>query len=397
MMGWKTAPDHWLDFFKHHFILLGFFGQEAIRMLRETWEGVVNVEKDPATGADQVRPSGADRLAQEIFSMLNDQTPQTNNAPVTINQPSGGQGLVLNGSAGAGDPPAFHIPTGSVSMPTTGAISIGTNSSSTSAGTLITLGGSSIVIPPLGILNLPPTAYDPLTSQLPELYFPNSSVPIGGQAFMGKVVANVGGGQYAMELAGLTGSVTATLASYPTGYNLPLNTYCVVVSTKVGDLIDYIIQPFPLTQSVGGMTANAGAGGALKSLTNALQAAGIIVDGTTAGTNQTVSGATQSLTAGGALSNLLLALNNLGIIVKGTTDSPAAFGPTPLQYLAPGGALHDLCLALNGLGITAANVTDSRQPLSGSRSNTAGQIPALNNVITALINLGICTDAGLTP
>jgi hypothetical protein len=71
---------------------LPYFGDQATRLLRETWDGVIKA--DPVTG--DIRPVGATLLAQELFSMLDDNVPQTQNAPSTINTPPGATGLTIN-------------------------------------------------------------------------------------------------------------------------------------------------------------------------------------------------------------------------------------------------------------------------------------------------------------
>jgi hypothetical protein len=92
---------HWYDWLiaLPFCFFLGFFGDQATRLLRETWDGVIKA--DPTTG--DIRPVGATLLAQELYAMLDDSIPQTQNAPVTmnspltINSPAGTNGLNMNG------------------------------------------------------------------------------------------------------------------------------------------------------------------------------------------------------------------------------------------------------------------------------------------------------------
>lgn len=85
--------------------ILPFFGDQATRLLRETWDGVIKA--DPTTG--DIRPIGASLLADELFAMFDDNIPQTQNAPttmnapLTINSPEGANGLnMLGGSINFG-------------------------------------------------------------------------------------------------------------------------------------------------------------------------------------------------------------------------------------------------------------------------------------------------------
>lgn len=81
--------------------ILPFFGDQATRLLRETWDGVIKA--DPTTG--DIRPIGASLLADELFAMFDDNIPQTQNAPttmnapLTINSPEGANGLNMNGGS----------------------------------------------------------------------------------------------------------------------------------------------------------------------------------------------------------------------------------------------------------------------------------------------------------
>jgi hypothetical protein len=368
------------------YAMLMFFGKDAIRMLRETWEGVVNVTEDPATGQKQVKPEGADLLAQEIFSMLNDSTPQTNDAPVTINQPSGGMGLTINGQAGS--PPSLHVTGGDVTMATAGNIAIGKSTSATSIGANITLSGNQIAIPPLGVIQLPATDYNPLNpGSLPTITLMTSAGPVPGQSYIGQVMGVAGGGGYTMQLAGVTGTVVAYPGQVQTGYVVPNGTWSVVVAVQgAADAPPtYYFQPFPYAnQTISGPWQ---APSTLHNAIVGLQNLGLFVDATT-NSPPTISGPTQGLHGGGALTNLLIGLNNLGIIVNSTTDSPQVFGGG-IQNFGTGGLLINMLIALNNLGITNATFTSAPPSISGSRAGN----PALANLLTGLQSLNIILDA----
>ncbi len=83
---------------------LPFFGTQAVRLLRESWDGIIKA--DPKTGI--IRPTGATSLAEELFAMLDDKVPQTQigpttmnpapgTTPLTINNPGPGNGIMMNG------------------------------------------------------------------------------------------------------------------------------------------------------------------------------------------------------------------------------------------------------------------------------------------------------------
>lgn len=382
-MSWKTNLPHWLDFFKHHLILLGFFGKDAIRMLRETWEGRVNVEDDPATGQKTVKPVGADLLAQEIFSMLNDSTPQTNNAPVIINQPGGGQGLVINGQSGS--PPSFHVTGGDVNLATTGSIAIGQASSATSSGSNLTLSGSQIAIPPLGVIKLPATDYNPLQpGSLPIITLATSAGPVAGQAYMGEVMGAAGGGNYTMQLAGVSGTVTATPGQVGTGYVVPNGTWSVVVATGLpGTTPTYYFQPFPYAkQTINGPLQ---APSTLHNVVLAMQNFGMFVDATS-NAPPTISGNLQTPGSGGALYNLMVGLSNLGIVVNNTNDTPQVITGASIMDFTTGGLLWNTAVALSHLGLVGYSAANLTPP---SVSGSCASVPALQHLVQALAGLNI--------
>jgi len=62
---------------------ISMFGTEVIRLLREKWPN-------------------STLLAEELFAILSPNIPLTHNAPLTINNPTAGPGLIIN-NAGGGD------------------------------------------------------------------------------------------------------------------------------------------------------------------------------------------------------------------------------------------------------------------------------------------------------
>ena len=391
-MAWKRLA---CDLLQSPYMLIMFFGSSAIRMLRETWEGRVNVQTDPASGQQTVEPKGADLLAQELFSMLNDNTPQVQNAPVTLNQSRGAGGLTINSSGDSSDPAVLHVAGGNVTLAGTGNVVIGTPSSGTSTGAAIVMTGTSISLPPLGVINLPATSWTPLSPQaLPTIHLANSAGAIPGQAYMGMVVGG-SGSTYTMSVAGLAGTITATVPEVASGYTVPANTWCVVVSTDDGaGGINYFFQPYPFaSQTISGPTQALAGGGAVKNLLTGLQNLGILVDATTS-SPPTISGTTQAVGAGGALANLLIGLNNLGIVANATSSTPQVPGGAVQSFAAPGGYHYNLAVALQNLGIiSAASVNWTGGPtITGSRAGN----PALANLLTGLAGLNHIVD-GTTP
>jgi hypothetical protein len=75
-------------------LFLGFFGDQAVRLLRESWDGVLHA--DPSTG--DIRPVGATELALELFAMLDDKVPQNQVGPVTMTPNPGVTPLTIVGA-----------------------------------------------------------------------------------------------------------------------------------------------------------------------------------------------------------------------------------------------------------------------------------------------------------
>ncbi len=71
--------------------VLGFFGNQAVRLLRESWDGILKADSKGI-----IRPTGASALAQELYSMLDDSLPQQQNGPVTMNPPPGTTAMTIN-------------------------------------------------------------------------------------------------------------------------------------------------------------------------------------------------------------------------------------------------------------------------------------------------------------
>lgn len=342
------------------FTCVCFFGSQAIRMLRESWESVLTVTKDPSTGANIVRPTGADLLAQELFSVMNDQTPQVNNAPVTINQQGGAQGLTINSSGATADPPVLNVTSGNITLAGTGTVAIGTSSTANQAGSNVVLSGANLIIPPLGQIPLAATSYDPLDpNPLPTLNISKIGETNPGQAYLGMVSAHVSGNDYTMTLAGITGTVTATAGIIGGSYVVPNGSYFPVICTDDGSGgSSYNFQPYPYQRpTVTGALQDIGTG-ALPSLIGNLANLGLIVNSTTS-SPQVVNGAIQSVAAGGGLFNLWIALQNIGFVStspytnwapQNVTGSRNDGGPT-----IP--ALTNLCIALQNLGFISNNTT----------------------------------------
>ncbi len=65
---------------------LPFFGQQAVRLLREKWGGPTE--------------TGAKQLSEELYAMLDDSIPQVQNGPVTVNKLGDGGGMTINNPIG---------------------------------------------------------------------------------------------------------------------------------------------------------------------------------------------------------------------------------------------------------------------------------------------------------
>lgn len=375
--------------------LLGFFGSSAIRMLRESWEGVIPVTTDPLTNQQQVRPVGADLLAQEIFATLNDDTPQTQNAPVTINQKGGAVGLVINSSGQTADPPVLNVTSGNIILAGTAGITLGTPSTAQTSGADIVLTGNSISIPPIGVLNLPATSWTPIDgTPLPTINLPTLGTPSPGQAYMGTVTAHVGGVNYTVSLAGISGTVTASIAESAVGYVVPNGTWVTVVVVDDGaGGVYYEFQTYPFAPiDVSGVRQSLASGGGLTNLFAGLALQGIIVNSTT-DTPQTVAGTMQATGTGGALDHLLQAMANIGFIDNSTVVSAPQVISGVRQALGAGGGLANLLTGLANLGIITNSTTSTPQVITGARNDGGATIPALTNLLTGLANLGIITDS----
>lgn len=373
---------------------VGFFGAQAIRMLRESWDGTIPVTKDPVSQEQQVRPQGADLLAQEIFSMLNDNTPQTQNAPVTINQAGGAVGLTLNSSGSNVDPAVFNVVGGNISMAGTGTVAIGVSSTSTTTGSTVVLSGGNLVIPPIGQITLAATNYDPLSpTPLPQLNLSTLGVANPGQVFMGRVLSG-SGSTYTLSLAGITGNVTATVPSVGTGYNIPVDTYAPVVVTDDGlGGVSYSFQPYPFAPvEISGARQSAASGGGLTNLLSGLATNHLIVNSTT-DSPQTVTADVQDLTATGSVAKIHAALKNLGYIDGTISNNPPVISGF-IGSVAVGGGIYNLLTGLQYYGMITNSVSVTPTTITGNRSDLSAT-GALGHLLTALSSLGLIVDGTL--
>lgn len=372
---------------------VGFFGQQAIRMLRESWEGIVPVTTDPVSQQQQVRPVGADLLAQELFSVLNDNTPQTQNAPITINQSAGADGLKINSSGNSSDPSVLHVTSGNITLAGTGTISVGTSSTSITTGSTVVLQGSNLVIPPIGQIPLAATTYDPLSpTQLPTINLATLGNAYPGQVYMGKVTAHLSGSDYTVQLAGLTSSVTATAPSLGVGFTVPNNTYypVVVVDDGTGGVL-YEFQPYPFAPiAISGARQSAASGGGITNLLAGLATNNLITNSTT-DSPQSVSGNYQDLSSSGGLAHLATAMSNLGYISSSLSSSPPTINGF-IGSVASGGGIYNLLAGLANYSMITNSTTTSAPSVTGARNDGGATIPALTNLLTALANLGYITD-----
>lgn len=393
-MGWKTSIlDVWHASPLPTIAFVGFFGAQAIRMLRESWEGIVSVTTDPVSQQQQVRPIGADLLAQELFSVLNDNTPQNQNAPVTINQSAGANGLTIHSSGSTSDPAVLHVTSGNITLAGTGTVSLGTSSTSTSTGSTVVLQGSNLVIPPIGQIPLAATTYDPLSpTQLPTINLATLGNAYPGQVYMGKVTAHVSGNDYTVQLSGITNSVTATAPSLGVGYTVPNNTYCpvVVVDDGTGGVL-YEFQPYPFAPiAISGARQSAASGGGITNLLSGLQINNLITNSTT-DSPQSVSGNYQDLSSGGGLAHFATAMANLGFISNSLTSNPPTINGF-IGSVASGGGLYNLLAGLANYSVIGNSTTTSAPSVTGARNDGGPTIPALTNLLTALAQLGYITD-----
>lgn len=390
-MGWKRGL---FDFIINTpFLYLGWFGSQAIRMLRESWEGSVPVTTDPVSQQQQVRPVGADLLAQELFSVMNDHSPQTQNAPVTINQSAGADGLKINSSGNSSDPAVLHVTSGNITLAGTGTISVGTSSTPITTGSTVVLQGSSLVIPPIGQIPLAATTYDPLSpTQLPTINLATLGSAYPGQVYMGKVTAHVSGSDYTVQLAGLTSSVTATAPSLGVGFTVPNNTYypVVVVDDGVGGVL-YEFQPYPFAPiAISGARQSAASGGGITNLLAGLEINNLITNSTT-DSPQSVSGNYQDLSSSGGLAHLATAMSNLGFISSSLSSNPPTINGF-IGSVASGGGIYNLLAGLANYSMITNSTTTSAPSVTGARNDGGPTIPALTNLLTVLAQLGYITD-----
>lgn len=398
-MGWKDyVVNAWYTIPLPIMTLVGFFGTQAIRMLRESWDGTVPITTDPISQEQQVRPVGADLLAQELFSMLNDNTPQTQNAPVTLNQAPGAQGLTINSSGSTTDPAVLNVTSGNITLAGNGTVSMGTPSSATTTGSTVVLMGNSLVIPPIGQLPLAATTYDPLSpTELPTINLGTLGNASPGQVYMGEVTAHLTGNDYTVTLAGITGSVTATISTVGSGYVVPNGTFTpvVVVDDGSGGIL-YEFQTYPYAPaSVTGLKTSIATNQGLSTLYSQLEAQGIITDDTS-GTTPNVAGSTMDMSTNGLLWNLLLAMGDTNGFVTRTSANTTAptFGGAIQDVSSTSGGLYNLWLALYNYGIvgTSPATNYSAPSVTGSRSDGGNEIPALKSLLSVLAARGHITD-----
>lgn len=390
-MGWKDyVVNAWYTIPLPIMTLVGFFGTQAIRMLRESWDGTVPITTDPISQEQQVRPVGADLLAQELFSMLNDNTPQTQNAPVTLNQAPGAHGLTINSSGSTTDPAVLNVTSGNITLAGNGTVSMGTPSSATTTGSTVVLMGNSLVIPPIGQLPLAATTYDPLSpTELPTINLGTLGNASPGQVYMGEVTAHLTGNDYTVTLAGITNSVTATIATAGSGYVVPNGTFApiVVVDDGTGGVL-YEFQTYPFAPiTISGARQSAASGGGITNLLAGLATNKLIVD-STSDSPQNITGELTDMTTNGVLAHILIALTNLGFTSNSAGSAkPAISGAR--QSLAAGGGLANLLTGLANYGMVTDSTSDTPSSVTGSRGGNA----ALANLLTALAGLGYITDS----
>ncbi len=222
-----------------------FFGTQAVRLLRESWGG--ELQKDPD---GKYFEQGATQLAQELFAMLDDNIPQTQNAPVTMNKtnpngppaltlnnPVGGDTFQINGgntTIGGNTDPTNNFPGSTITIGgiTTGGVNVDGSTFPTNQGT-ITIGGNRIVIDKNGITlngpifnNGPVTNNDSVTNKGPS----GGTGIGGGGSFLGKVVSG-SGDTYQVDLHGngsgqpATATVTATVPQMAPSAVIPAGTW----------------------------------------------------------------------------------------------------------------------------------------------------------------------------
>ncbi len=193
---------------------LPFFGTQAVRLLRESWDGVIKA--DAKTGI--IRPIGATNLAEELFAMLDDKIPQTQVGPVALNPDPGVTPLTITNP--------IPGPTGS----TPDAIKIN-NGPITFAGP-----GSGITIPDGGTFNFTGGGFNIDGSiHLTNGDYLKDGIPVSGggagtTAFLGKVVSGTGD-TYVVDLYGngsgrvKTATVEVTIPQIADDETIPAGTW----------------------------------------------------------------------------------------------------------------------------------------------------------------------------
>ncbi len=238
-----------------------FFGTQAVRLLRESWGGILR--KDPE--GDYVE-KGAAQLAEELYAMFDDNIPQTQNAPVTMNLSNpAGPGFTINNPAGGN---SFNVNGGNTSIGGNtnngDTISIGGGTFNNATNTF-DFGGNTITInkdgitfgnpPPLdsfckdnpnasicqGLPPLPPVTFNnPVTFN--DAPTGPDGKPIGGggdgggggNVFLGKVTGG-SGNTYTVEIygngssGGATGTVSATVPQIDSTETIPAGTWIAAV------------------------------------------------------------------------------------------------------------------------------------------------------------------------
>ena len=215
--------------------MLLFFGSQAIRLLRESWDGVLRAKPD-----GQIVPHGANDLAQELFAMFDDDIPQTQNGPVTINQTGGDIPLTINNSNGGGGidmnggnltfnngGPNQEGPIGGITIGDGGSFNITNGSSTINGGSFDFNGGTTTING--GAFNFNGSA----------ISFDDKTTVTGGQlggsggttsVFLGKVVSG-SENSYQVGLYGngsslpATATVTATVPQIASGETIPSGTW----------------------------------------------------------------------------------------------------------------------------------------------------------------------------
>ncbi len=188
---------------------LPFFGTQAVRLLRESWDGVLKA--DPKTG--DIRPVGATELSQELYAMLDDKVPLTQVGPVTMNPNPGATALTINTQTPGN---AIAVNGGDLAFSGGGGIKLPEGSPLTVDGNGFTVNGN---------MNLNKGFY--LWNGVP-LGFGGSTT--GTTTFLGKVVSGTGD-TYRVSLYGSgsgedpTDTVTVTIPEIDPDEEIPVGTW----------------------------------------------------------------------------------------------------------------------------------------------------------------------------